>query len=240
MKKLIIFIVFVAIASCIGYAIYYKSNEKYIVSSKKYEKLQEIIKSDKSKNENKKEKMPYDYDKFKKLNKNAYGYIRIKGTKIDYPVVKADKDNNYYLTHDSSNSYNAYGSIYVDYRCDKNSVNTIIYGHHMNNGAMFGDLINFKSYNYYKSHQKIEIWEKEKKYNCKIISCFEASPADAKLYQTSFANKDSKEEWNKYILSKKLYNTEVANEKEIGETYLLSTCTNYNSNRFIVVLEKKK
>ena len=73
------------------------------------------------------------YDILKK-NSDTVGWIKVDGTKVNYPVVQAE-DNDYYLSHAFNKRSNAGGWIFADYRVDfKNfGKNTIIYGHNMNN-----------------------------------------------------------------------------------------------------------
>jgi len=75
---------------------------------------------------------------------DAIGWLTIPNTNIDYPFVQG-KDNDYYLRRDINGSYALAGTLFLDYRCEKNftSQNTIIYGHHMKNGSMFGTLKGF-------------------------------------------------------------------------------------------------
>ena len=74
-------------------------------------------------------------------NPDTVGWIKIEGTKVNYPVVQA-KDNDYYLHHAFNGSSNAAGWIFADYRVNFKEFgkNTIIYGHNMNNKTMFGSV----------------------------------------------------------------------------------------------------
>ena len=60
-------------------------------------------------------------------------------------MVQAD-DNNYYLYRLLDGSYNKNGTLFVDAACkaDFSGRNTIIHGHHMRSGAMFGHLVEYK------------------------------------------------------------------------------------------------
>lgn len=77
------------------------------------------------------------------LNKNpdTVGWIKVEGTKVNYPVVQSN-DNDYYLSHAFNKKRNTGGWIFADYRVDfvDFEKNTIIYGHNMNNKTMFGSL----------------------------------------------------------------------------------------------------
>lgn len=73
---------------------------------------------------------------------NVVGYISIPSLSINYPVVRTD-NNDYYLNHLMTGEESATGSIFMDCRCPSNPFstrNTVIYGHNMNNGAMFHNL----------------------------------------------------------------------------------------------------
>ena len=80
-----------------------------------------------------------DFNGLKAINPEVIGWIQIEGTSISYPIMKG-KDNDYYLKHTFEGNYNAAGSIFIDYTNNSNfeDCNTIIYGHNMKNGSMFG------------------------------------------------------------------------------------------------------
>jgi len=75
---------------------------------------------------------------------DTMGWLTIPNTKIDYPFVQAG-DNDYYLRRDINGEYALAGTLFLDYRCppDFSARNTIIYGHHMKNGSMFGTIKSF-------------------------------------------------------------------------------------------------
>jgi sortase B len=74
-------------------------------------------------------------------NSDTVAWLEVKNTNINYPVVQAS-DNDYYLTHSFDKSYNEAGWVFLDFRnhLDNLLKNTIIYGHGMNNGTIFGSL----------------------------------------------------------------------------------------------------
>lgn len=72
-------------------------------------------------------------------NPDVAGWIRIDGTKINYPVMHTPEEPNYYLKRDFNHNYSDWGCIYAREECDLNepSDNVTIYGHTMNDGSMF-------------------------------------------------------------------------------------------------------
>lgn len=91
------------------------------------------------------EQMKANLNFLKKINPDIYGYIHIEGTRISFPIVQGE-DNEYYLNHAYNNEYVVVGSIYVDYRADRNienNRNTVLYGHNMQDGNMFNNVTLF-------------------------------------------------------------------------------------------------
>lgn len=76
--------------------------------------------------------------------KDIKGYLVFPALDISYPIVKGT-DNSFYLNHTPDGSYRFAGSIFMDSenRGDFLDVNTVIYGHNMNSGSMFGKLKHF-------------------------------------------------------------------------------------------------
>ena len=83
------------------------------------------------------------------------GWLTVPGTNIDYPFVWHG-DNDYYLRRDLDGNGAQAGTLFMDCRCDKDfmSRNTIIYGHHMKNGSMFGTLKRFADKDFFDANTR--------------------------------------------------------------------------------------
>ena len=90
----------------------------------------------------------------KEISKDAIAWITVDDTHIDYPVMQG-KSNNEYLNKDPFGKYSLSGSIFLDARSkrDFSDSYSILYGHHMDHGAMFGALDDFKEQAYFDSHR---------------------------------------------------------------------------------------
>mgnify|MGYP002465836722 CR=1 FL=1 len=82
-----------------------------------------------------------DFAELIRTNPDFRGWLYFPALDISYPVVQG-KDNAYYLHHLFSGESNINGSIFVDChnQPDFTDQNTIVYGHNMKNGSMFGTL----------------------------------------------------------------------------------------------------
>jgi sortase B len=90
-------------------------------------------------------------------NNDLVGVLDVVDTDINYPVVQTPSDPEYYLRRDFYGADSTAGTLFVDYRCDilNQTTNTIIYGHNMRSGTMFGGLKRYLNHDYYMAHKKI-------------------------------------------------------------------------------------
>ena len=98
------------------------------------------------------EKNDINMQKLYEINSDIIGWIRIDNSNIDYPVMQTKNSPNYYLRKNFYKQYSYLGTPYLAENCDTNtSDNLIIYGHHINNSKMFGELENYRKEEYYKT-----------------------------------------------------------------------------------------
>ena len=98
------------------------------------------------------------YKKVYEKNNDLVGWIKIKDTNIDYPVMQTKDDYSYYLKRNFNKKSSIYGTPFVGEGCgiNPNSDNVIIYGHNMKNGTMFADLNKYKDKKFYESHKEVQ------------------------------------------------------------------------------------
>lgn len=88
------------------------------------------------------------------LSDDAVAWLTVDDTNIDYPVMQG-KDNSAYLNKDPYGNFSLSGSIFLDSRCDGgfNGDYSLLYGHHMDYGAMFGALDEFVKPDFFAAHR---------------------------------------------------------------------------------------
>lgn len=84
---------------------------------------------------------PIDFESLKALNEDIIGWIEMEGIDVFYPVMQGE-NNEYYLYRTFMKTNNIAGALFADFRNDPTFAdrNTVIYGHNMKNGEMFGKL----------------------------------------------------------------------------------------------------
>lgn len=138
---------------------------------------------------------PIDFDALKLKNPDTVGWLRIPDTNIDYPVVQAS-DNDKYLHTDFNGNESKYGAVYLDCDSDKNFLgwNHPIYGHHMKDETMFGDLVKFKDEEYFKKHQFFELYTPDRTIHLKAVACYYAD-SNGIVRKTKFKSRESFDQW---------------------------------------------
>jgi sortase B len=167
-------------------------------------------------------------------NPETTGWIRIEGTRVDYPVVQA-KDNSYYLTHDSDRSTSKYGAVFLDYRCNPKvpQRNNILYGHNMKDGSMFASLMQYKDKKYFDAHPIIETSTLTNTLRWEIFAVFITS-TNYNYIQTDFTDDSQFLSFLNKMQGKSLFKTDYS-PKGSDTILILSTCTyEYNDARFAV------
>lgn len=116
--------------------------------------------------------LPVDIAKLQKEMPDVYAWIEIPGTKVNYPVVQRTEDNLYYLDKTPDGSTNVEGSIFSEHYNSKDFMDpvTVLYGHNMKNGDMFGDLHLFEDKSFFDANKYIYIYLKDKKLTYRIFA----------------------------------------------------------------------
>ena len=117
------------------------------------------------------------FAELRKVNPDIVGWLTVPGTKCDNPVVQTT-DNDKYLNTTFEGEKSKYGTLYADYRNNFDgtelSDNTVIYGHHMKDGLMFGQLNRLRKFDTYKANPVLQFTTSydPQVVNWKIVSVF--------------------------------------------------------------------
>ncbi len=187
-----------------------------------------------------------EYNEAYSKNKDLVGWIKIDGTSIDYPVLCKDKDNEYYLNHSFEKADDKNGSIFMDYRSDivNPTTNTIIYGHNMSSGMMFGSLKNYLDESFFRDHKTISfdtLYEK-RQYEIVAVCLSNVAYQDEDQYRYyNFIQAKTKSEWDEFyndVQSRNVYGTTV-DMKEYDQLLTLSTCNKYMTDGRLFIVAKR-
>ena len=171
-------------------------------------------------------------------NKDIYAWIYIPGTQVDYPVLQSAADDTYYLNHNIDGSYGKPGCIYTEKINSKDftNYNTVLYGHNMKNGEMFGCLHDYEDKTFFDENPYVYVYTEEKTYVYEIFAAYTATNAHILntndfSTQEGFADYLDNVVYNKALTGNFRNDTRVTSDNRI---ITLSTCTSNSSNRWLV------
>lgn len=212
-----------------------KQNEK---QENTFEDLIEIVEE----NIENQEERKIDINKLYEENKDIVGWLKIDNTTINYPIMQNINDPNYYLHRDFYKNYSSYGTPYMAKQCNLNSDNIVIYGHHMKNNKMFGELEKYKSKDFYNNHKIITFTTLEKEYSYEIFAVFKTTVYTKNTFRyyenINFENKKMYDDFINICKDKSLYQTGIK-IKDKEKLITLSTCEYSNKNSRLVIVARK-
>lgn len=183
-------------------------------------------------------------------NSDFKGWITVPNTKIDNPIYQTD-NNDFYLNHNQQKQKSIYGALFFDCQNviteSKTDKNLVIYGHHMKNGSMFGNLTKYKQLSFYKQNPTVEFSTLYKKSTYKIYAAFvlNASKADDNGYiynisRKNFIDDEDFDSWVNEARERSLINTGV-DVKNGDNIITLVTCTyDFDNARFVVMARETR
>ena len=246
---------------------------KYFVDSKKssdkYDELQEMVSKPQTepaettpeatekapeKTEDGEEKKPLpkpkhyevlpEYQDVYLRNGDMVGWIKIEGTKVNYPVMQTKERPNYYLKRDFDGNASDWGSLYIREECDVNtpSDNVTIYGHNMIDGSMFGDLKNYGNKTFWESHKEIFFDTLNEYHVYEIFAVFKTSANEGEGFAYhQMEDAANEKEFNDFIATaKKLSFYDTGITPVYGDKLIcLSTCEyTLDNGRFVVAARR--
>ena len=211
-KRVIAVSLITALMCVCGYKIYDILHE-YSKADNTYKKVEEKVMPDPKKEEG---------PDFSTLPPYVTHWLVYEGLGINYPVVQSasSSEDDFWLHHMYNKEYNFAGTLFFPSWADSEDQNRVIYGHAMNNGAMFGNLKKMKDQQFANANQKFTLYSRTgKKEIYRVFAVYETRDM-SNTYDGNFEhfNKWKESCWNQSVVT-----TEKAGA---GHVITLSTCNN--------------
>lgn len=180
--------------------------------------------------------MEIDFAALKQNNSEVIGYMDFEAPELDvisYPVYYR-AGSHHYLDHNAAGAKSVSGELYVEPGIldGHSKTNTIIYGHNMRAGKMFGSLKKYNDQAFYQGREFFWYYTPEGKYRYQIYS---VHPTPYNGYAFSWFAGPS-EEYTQYLIQSKqdsIYDTGVTPMPD-DEIITLCTCTGSDYYRLVV------
>ena len=169
----------------------------------------------------------------KEQNKDAVGWITVPHTGIDYPFVQTG-NNSDYLSTDVNGDYSIAGTLFMEYRnkSDFSDTNTVIYGHHMKNGSMFGSLVQYEDQVFFDTNRGGTVFLADKTFALEFFAYLVIHTDDDRIYDVYSESVDIE------YIREKARNYRDANVGPGDHIITLSTCAYEFQDARMVLLGK--
>lgn len=177
------------------------------------------------------------FEKLQTINENIVGWITIPNSQLNNPVMYSG-DNDYYLHHNYLDEESRAGSVFMDFRNDVEGLgrHTILYGHVMRNGSMFGELDKFAEQSYADEHSVMTFSTLYENYELQVFAAYETT-TDFYYIETDFTDDAAFGQFLTEIQKRSVISMPVDVDVTATDQILtLSTCTTSlaDNERFVV------
>lgn len=183
-----------------------------------------------------------DWDALLAVNPDTVGWVYIPGTVVNYPIVQTDNNETYLKTdfQGETNWFVSFGAIFLDAENagDFSDQNNIVYGHNMNDGAIFGGegsmfsaIASMDDPTAFNAARTVYVLTPQGNYRLRTFSLVHTSATDP-IVQTSFASADDMAAYVQDKMDRTVQQPEGAlpAAADIGKVFTFSTCDNLPSD----------
>ncbi len=178
---------------------------------------------------------------------HLYGWLQIPDTQTSLPVMRPGSDRDFYLYHDFTGAESAEGALFTDAQSSlwTQDDNTVIYGHNMKNGHIFGTLKMYGDADFFQEHREIHfdtlyetgVYEAVAVLKTRILNEDETAFRYYRFFQ--YGNEKEFRECRDFVEENRLF--ETGSTLQYGDQILmLSTCEYSQENGRLVVVARKR
>ena len=186
------------------------------------------------------EEIPIDFATLWETCPDAYAWIRIPNTQVDYPVCQmVEGDQSFYLNHRADKVAEFAGSIYSENynKRDFTDPVTVLYGHDMSNGSMFQNLHLYEDRAFFEKNKDGLVYLLDTVLHYKIFAAYNYDDRHLLLANDNFTDPFVLDKFQQEILAQQSLtgfvdqNTVLNKDSHI---LTLSTCNAYDDQRYLV------
>ncbi|MFV0413573.1 MAG: class B sortase, partial [Oscillospiraceae bacterium] len=172
------------------------------------------------------------------MNPEVFSWLTVYGTNIDYPVAQGE-DNMKYVNTNAQGEYSLSGSIFLDSgnANDFSNFNSILYGHHMEKQAMFGEIGLFAEQSYFESRMYGNLYYEGQNHGLAFFAFLHVDAYDYSVFTPNIQGAASRQKYLDNLLSKAKF-TRSMGITTSDRILLLSTCSSDSTNGRDILVAK--
>lgn len=175
-----------------------------------------------------------DWDALRAVNPDVVGWIYVPGTPVNYPVVQTS-NNVTYLSTDFQGGHGwlaQFGCIFVaaENAPGFTDANTVLFGHHMNDGSMFGFIDGLFDPKRFNSTRTIYLLTPDGDFRLETFSILTCDENES-IAQISFATEEERVAYVQDKMDRSAVAPDPAlDASSVSKTFMLATCDNSARN----------
>lgn len=178
------------------------------------------------------------FEELQAMNPEVFSWLTVYGTHIDYPVTQGE-DNVKYVNTNVYGEYSLAGSIFLDYRNDVDfqDFNSILYGHHMEKQAMFGEIGSFSDKDYFDRHPYGNLFFAGTNHGLAFFAFMKTDAYNTYLFTPNMQTAEARQDYLESIMDMAQYTRDVSVTVD-DHILLLTTCAPEATNGRDILVAK--
>lgn len=129
------------------------------------------------------EEQEISFSDLKSVNDDVCAWVTLDNTNVNYPVLQGET-NLTYINTDIYGEFALAGSIYLDSRNspDFSDTYSLLYGHNMEGGRMFGDITKYKDNSYFEKNSTGILMTPSAAYSLEVYACIVVPASDKVMF----------------------------------------------------------
>lgn len=185
------------------------------------------------------------FDELRAINPDVCAWLTLDNTEIDYPVLQGE-NNLSYINTDVYGNFALAGSIFLDSSCDSSFHDqyNLLYGHHMANSKMFGDLDLYEDKEFFDQNRTGTLILPDRSYTLQILACLRVSASEEAIFSPQKWETDT-EGLLEFITANAMYIHEdmmeqIDSQTESPQILAMTTCSSEFTEARTVLLAVMK
>lgn len=184
---------------------------------------------------------PLSFWELQRINPEVRAWLSVYGTNIDYPVCQATPgDEDKYLTTNAKGEYSLSGALFMDTAnaADFSGFSTIVYGHHMENDVMFGQITDFADKEFFDEHRYGNLFANDKNCGLEFFCFLDADAYDQEVFRHVFTGEGERKDYLALLHERARHWRDGVDVTESDRIVMLSTCATGSTNARAILVGK--
>lgn len=175
------------------------------------------------------------FDELLDINPDVTSWLILENTGVDSPVLQG-ATNLIYLNHNVYGESSVSGALFLDSRCSREytDVFSLIYGHQMRDGSMFGDLERYEREEFFEQNYSGKLITPKGESELEIFACMHVGANEENIFEPDKWQEEDIEQIVSFVKDHALHYRECEHENK--KILAMSTCSQAFTNARCVVL----